>query len=226
MAETLTSGVTTTKNALRQASPWVWLFAADLDGTNAFRVCDGDAAITYGGYVFAAFPVTVQGFEHDSESLPRPTVTVSNCSAEIDAKLDAGGVIDRQCRIYQLTRADTSFAIDRGSWAILDCSMTAITATFTLGPYELFNAELPARRQHRSLCDNVYGQSECGYATSLPNLVAGTYPSLSVTTCDLTLDGANGCRAHGANEIANGRPALHPLRFGAKPGIPKGPARL
>lgn len=212
---------------LHTASPYIWLADVELDDDDALRVCDGDANVTYSGNTYYAFPLTVEGYTSDGQaSLPNVTVTVSALSREVADALDAGGLVDRSVQLWTLNRADTTQAFDRGRWMILDVAMTFTAASFRLGPWGLYDAPFPSRRQARSRCDYTYGGLECRYLTTLPNLVSGTYPDFDGSTCDLTIDGGNGCRAHGANEVANGRPRLHPRRFGGHPGIPKGPGRL
>ena len=209
---------------LHQASPWLWLADVELDDDDALRVCDGDATIAYGGKTYYPFPMRVEGYAADAQgNLPSVTVTVSALSREVSDYIDAGGIVDRLVQLYVMSRSNLTEAFDRGRWQILDVAMTFDSASFRLGPYALFDAPFPSRRQARSRCDYTYGGLECGYATTLPDLVGGDFDG---STCDLSLDGGNGCRVHGDNEAANGRPRLHPRRFGGEPGIPKGPARL
>lgn len=223
----MTEPAVSIKNALHQASPWVWLADVELDDDDALRVCDSDETITYGGSTFYPFPMVVEGYAADGTgNLPSVTVTVSALSREISDAVDEGGLVDRSVQLWVMSRSSLTTAYDRGRWLVLDVAMSDSTASFRLGPYGLFDAPYPARRQARSRCDYVYAGRECLYDTTLPNLIAGTRPNFDRTTCDLSIDGGNGCRAHGENEVANGRPRLHPARIGCAPGIPKGPGRL
>lgn len=67
--------------------------------------------------------------------------------------------------------------------------------SFTLGAENNITKVFPRRRQMKDFCQWRYKSTECGYAGALPN-------------CDLSLDGPNGCRAHG-----------NVIHFGAFPGI-------
>lgn len=201
------------KNALRQPDAFVWLFEADLDGTNCLRVCDSDTSFTYASKTYVPFPIKLGGIEV-GENLPRPTLTVASVGGEIGSRLEAGEIMDRGVQIYLASRSDTSFAFDAGRWTVLDAQLGLDTATFSLGPYDLLDAPFPARRQHRTRCDKVYGSVDCGYDITR----AG-----ALTTCALSLAD---CEAHGADEAAAGLAVRHPQRFGGFPGIPKGPARL
>ena len=226
MSESYASAIIVAKNQRRSIYPWVWLFKADIDGTNGLHLAGSDVAITYGGVSYSAFPIGISGLDVDAEStLPTPTVVVSNVSREVAQKMEAGELMDRTCQLY-LYSSEAALAIDKGAWRIVKVTASLDVATFSLAQYGLMDCQVPARRQERGRCDYVYGGTECRYQSSLSNLVAATYPEFAPTSCDLTLDGGNGCRAHGANEVAHGKPRLHPLRFGGLPGIPKGPARV
>jgi phage-related protein len=226
MTDDLTSSWYVAKNRRYSLNGFSWLFRCDLDGTYGLFLAGSDAPITYGGKTYTAFPIGISGFETQADgSLPAPQVLVSNVTRQVAEQLEFGNILDRTCQVY-LYSHETGTVIDKGLWRVIKATITLEVATFSLASYGLMDSPVPCRRQERGRCDYVYGGPECRYLTTLPNLVSGTYPSFDGSTCDLTLDGANGCRAHGANEVANGKPRLHPLLFGGFPGIPKGPARV
>ena len=227
MSETFNSALVTEKNKIHNLYPWVWLFEADLDGTSGFRAAGHDAAITYGGKTYVAFPISVSGIVRDDKgTLSRPTVTVANVSREVASYLDAGGITDRLVRIYLYNLNVAGYVVEWGDFTVQRAAVTLATASFELGQYALFDVQFPARRQARGRCDDVYGGVECGYNLALSNLISGSNPLFDPTTCDLTPEGSNGCRVHGDNEVAHGQPRQHPRRIGCHPGIPKGPARV
>ena len=114
----------------------------------------------------------------------------------------------------------------RSSSAHLDSATHAIEFLFTcdsitigaeaislqLESPPLFDIQVPQDRFTESRCPWVYKGPICRYNGSLPS-------------CDHSLAGANGCQVHGEDEVANGLPALHPLLFGAFPGITSGVSR-
>lgn len=67
--------------------------------------------------------------------------------------------------------------------------------SFTLGAESAIANTFPRRRQARDFCQWRYKSDECGYDGPMP-------------TCDLSLKGPNGCKAH--NNV---------IHFGAFPGI-------
>lgn len=227
MPETFASTVVAAKNDLRQTSAFLWTAQIDVDGTNSIAVVDSDAPVTVGGVVYSPFPFRVEEVPIEGDgSLPEIRVTVSNIGGEVATRLESGGMLDRTCVISQVWRGDTANPLRSETFIVQGVTISLDTATFVLGLYFIFDATFPARRQHRTRCDKVFGSADCGYTSGLTNLISGTYPSFSTTTCDLTLNGGNGCIAHGANETANGSAKLHPARFGGFAGIPKGPAKL
>jgi phage-related protein len=78
---------------------------------------------------------------------------------------------------------------------VTEATAPDVAVTFTLGAENPLKAEFPHRRQYRDRCPWPYKGRRCGYSGAL-------------ATCDYTLSGANGCRAH--SNVA---------RFGGFPGL-------
>ena len=214
------------KNERRSIYPFSWLFRIDRNGASAFYLAGSDVAISYGGKTYSPFPIGISGLDADAEStLPQPQVIVGNVTREVAVELEIGHVLDRTCQIY-LWSTQAGTAIDKGLWRIVRVAANLEAATFSLAQYGLLDCQVPSIRQERGRCPYVYGGPECLYPKTLPNAISATNPDFDPSSCDLTLNGSNGCRVHGTNEVANGRARLHPDRFGGFPGIPKGPARV
>lgn len=228
MPESISTILNAKKNTLHLSDPWAWLVELDSDGTNGFFVTSHDASLSFGGKLYVPFPLEVGTLSRDSEgNLPDLEVKVGNAGREIGARVDAGQIIDRVLHLRLVNSADLTTSVDWGEWTVQSISLVLPHAVLVCGPYNLFEAPLPAVRQFRSRCAYVdYGGLECQYDKTLPNGIAGSYPSFDPATCDFGLETPNGCRVHGHNEAANLRPRLHPGRFGGLPGIPKGPARV
>lgn len=217
------SALVAVKNQLHTSSGWRWLLEADADGTNGYRLNDGDQPITYGGNVYTPYPLRLDEIPAESDgSLPQIALVVAAVDDHVPAQLAAGNILDRRIRIRRVNVSDLTVAFDCGTWTATDAVATYNEVTFQLGPYALFDAPFPSLRQLRGRCPKVYGGPDCGYDLTLSNLVSGTYPDFDPAACDYGLDTGNGCRAHGANEAANGAAVRHPARFGGFPGIPKG----
>jgi phage-related protein len=211
MPETLASALVTLKNSLHNADGWRWLVEIDADGTNGYRLNDGDQPLTYAGDVYQAYPFRVEEVRAESDgSLPSVALVFASVDDEIAGQLDSGNVLDRRIRIRRVNVANLAFAIDSGDWIALDAALDASSATLYVGPYPLFDSPFPALRQLRGRCPKVYGGPDCGYDLTR---------SGALTSCDYSLAD---CQAHGADEAAAGVAVRHPRRFGGFPGIPKG----
>lgn len=231
MPETLPASYVAIKDAVHSIAPLVWLFKVDVDGTNAVRVAGFDVPITFSEngtpYVYSPFPVGLSGIvRDDSGSLPQPEFIVSNVTREIGARLEAGGIIDRICHIRIVNVNDSTASQDWGQWKVRGGGVSLQAARFQIGVGALADAPFPAVRVMRGRCPYVFGGLECGADPTLPNAISGTHPGYDPTTCTLLLEGDGGCRAHGANEAANGAAVLHPGRYGAFPSTPRGAARV
>jgi len=88
------------------------------------------------------------------------------------------------------------------NFEVVGASASEYVTTFTLGVENALAKVFPRRKQLRDFCQWRYKESgTCNYTGALP-------------TCDLTLQGPNGCAAHGNS-----------IRFGAFPGINSNGAR-
>lgn len=226
MPETLDAALVTAKNALLQSAAWIWLVRADIDGTNGAFICSSDASVTYGGNVYSPYPMRVEGFESNDDTIPYLTLVVSNAGGEISTRLEAGYLLGRTVKILLVSRSDVTKAMNLGTYYVDEATLTDDECAFALGTRLRLDATFPNVRQNRTRCSYVYGSTSCGYIVALPNLISGNYPDFDGASCDFSLDGGNGCTAHGLNEAATGTAVRHPGRWGGEHGIPKGPARL
>lgn len=78
---------------------------------------------------------------------------------------------------------------------VIGAESSNYVCSFTLGAENNISKTFPRRRQAKDFCQWRYKSEECGYGGALP-------------ACDLSLNGANGCKAHD-----------NVIRFGAYPGI-------
>ncbi len=96
---------------------------------------------------------------------------------------------------------------------IRDLSINQDSISAKLAVYNLYRTSFPKNRLQRGHCRFGYRSAKCGY--NIPVETGG------LPTCDKSLDGPNGCEAHGANEASLGEPVIHPSRFGGAPSIPR-----
>ena len=215
MPETPTTTNVRNKNKLRSTAPWVWLFEVQLDSTRSIAVAMWDANVVSNGITYLAFPVLV-GSQSRSEAneLPTLTITISNLSSEVISELEQSNLMDQRVIIRLVNEDDLDNPIHVTRSRVIDAVVDARAAQLTLGQYELFDQPFPTQRFSRTRCRWTYGDpATCGYDRTRSGALA---------TCALTLDD---CKLHGDDEENAGLPRLHPLRFGAYPGIPRGSSR-
>jgi phage-related protein len=223
MPDAFPAALIAAKNTLHQANGWRWIVDIDADGTNGYRITDADQPVTYSGDEYRPYPMRIDEIPADGDgTLPQVAMIFASVDDHIATRLNAGHVLDRRIRIRRVNLSDLTVAVTLGIWKSLDATLTYESATLIIGPYPVYDAPFPALKCLRGRCPKVYGGTDCGYNTALPNLIAATYPSFDPSSCDYGLSTGNGCEAHGANEAANGAAVRHPNRFGGFPSIPKG----
>lgn len=206
-------------------SPFIVLIELDVEGTTAFRAaCNYDEEVSHLGDTYYPFPVDVSPIKRTSDgSVESISVTVSAIGGLAAIALDGGALVGRPARVIIIHDDHAGDSVEE-LYEIQGASLSDDTATLTLGMPSPLSQVFPTERLWRGRCRfaKEYGSGRCGYDKTLPNLISATRPNFDPTACDYTLDGGNGCRAHGENETANGAAPEHPKRFGGAPGIPKG----
>lgn len=189
------------------ASDRVWLFAlkiyvVDNDGVAVtdVRLVNNSEDVTIDAETYTAFAFTVDKSESDSD-LGGIQVGVQDQTRLVQQYLQLyQGLIGREVDVIMtLTDSGTPTATTNADlverYKIMGASTQGYVISFELGAENPLNSIVPSGVQSKDRCRWRYKSTECGY-------VGGT------TTCDFTLDGANGCVSH-SNED----------RFGGFPGI-------
>lgn len=227
MPASINSALVVEKNTLHNLDPWLWLFEIQIDDTEALRVAGYDQEVTYGGETYSPFPVSVGSQTRDRQgTLQEAEVTVANIGAVVSGYLEDGNLLGKKCVIRLVHEDDLTDSVFGGEFDIIEATATLESVAFRLALYRLSESPFPAQLFNRGRCRWRYGGAGCNYNRNLPNAISGTNPDFDPASCDLSLDGPNGCTVHGLNEQANGVPIQHPAFFGGFPGIPKGPARV
>ncbi len=213
------------KNAVSSTTGWIWLLELNVDGVNALRIaCNYDAVVTFNGYTWYPYEVEI-GEQRDDQDGRINEVDIHLCNVGLLAMpyAELGQVFNNYAKLIIVhedtlgdatAKMETRVVVDAISGDAEKCILTCSLET-------PLKAQFPAERFFRTRCRFLpeYGSAtgRCGYDKTLSGALA---------TCDGSLDGANGCRAHGANESTYGRPVNHPKRFGGFPGIPAGPLQV
>ena len=146
-------------------------------GANA----DVDGNIVFDSQTYSRIPLKAEGFEYtNTETLPRPTLTISNLSSTITALLleinattagnDLGGAEVRRIRTLKKyldgeSTADPNAQFPQERWFIdRKASETRDVVTFELASkFDLAGQKIPKRQVIANICQWVYRSSECSY---------------------------------------------------------------
>lgn len=203
---------------LHSAASWVELWMVAVDASRGYFLCCSQSSITFGGKTYSAFPMERDDEAEDSEgTIQELTIRVANIDRAIQAEIDAGNLRGKQARKLLVNTAATGSANNyAGPWryTILSADCSDVAAIFRLGTMNPVTREFPGRRYNRNRCDTEFGGTLCGFDTTRSGALA---------TCDLSLLGALGCKAHGDDEVAAGMPRQHPHNYQGEPGLLRGP---
>ena len=201
------------KNALATGSRFVWLYEIEVPTATPtrYRFCAQTEAVTFDGNDYSPFPITHAAHSEGSDGdLPTLNLNVSNVSREIAGTLEAyNGLIGQRVKImlvlmtesYHTSPQFSGQAILNWDFKVTGTTLSEETASMTLGDISLYEVNIPASRISKRYCRFKYRDDGCGYIGEVKN-------------CDKSLDGANGCKAHGGDS------PNHPARFGGFPGAP------
>lgn len=233
MPENFPSQIITAQGTAHDIKPWIFLYDAITDGTKRVYIAGHDQVVPFEGQQYVPYPIQYQPVVSDSEGrLATTNITVSNAGGFVAGKLKNGELLDQECRLH-LVKKNPDNTITRAwirTFLIKNAGIEGDLVSFECGQENLLSLDFPAKKFTRNKCwhGENYGGKGCDFDTTMPvpTDFQTANPDFDITTCDLTREGGNGCEVHGDLEVRNGKPRLHPLRFGACPGIPKGPARL
>lgn len=202
----LVANLKTEKNKLATTSAWLTLIQVEINSSTTLYLVANPASVTFDSQVYSPFPCEIKPVGSDSRGgLPDVEVSVSNVNLVMSASLEANDVRGKRVRLLGVNSANladpTAIVFDE-AYEIGDITVTEQAVTFRLGHIRLLEQRFPSRRYLRDNCQWVFKSTDCGYGGGL-------------ATCDKSLEGSNGCRAH-ANQT----------RFGGFPGIPAVAGRL
>lgn len=196
---------------LASAGVWVWLIDANITDSDVAYLTTNNESVTYNGQTYQPFPVAIPTFSADQTlDAARVEVTIPDPDQELTRRLKAGEIKGqtiafRLCHLDLLSESPLlSFS---GEVVATKRSFRKGIITLVVGSQNFLLRQM-GRRWRRLRCDRVYKGPICLYRGSL-------------TSCDYTLTGANGCEVHGADEASRGVKVYHPQQFGGAPGIPK-----
>jgi lambda family phage minor tail protein L len=218
------------KAQLEASQPLIWLVSVEVPTSppTRYRLTSYPEAVARGQsstgapLTYAPFPLAFGDFRQSSKGDLSPlTINVANVTAEMMVVLNEhAGLVGQEAVIRMVhvqALADPNAEV---SWRgrISGCAVDDTIASFTLGAVNLQKLPFPANRYVANHCQVRYGGVECGYIIpASPGDTVGT----GFSFCSRTL---SACDERGLDELARGLVQLHPLRFGAQPGIAQGTA--
>jgi phage-related protein len=155
--------------------------------------------ITLGGNLYTAFPFQID-FHYEAGSLADFKVSAKDVTRDLQSRMQLynGGVgFDVRMKVYHQDSTNDPADFEE-QFQIISSSTSDYTVNWQLGSENLLDRKFPSRHQYRDRCSWSYKSDECGYS--------GT-----IETCDYTLGGTNGCKAHN-----------NTLNFGGFPGLRSG----
>ena len=220
--------VAAAKNQLEQTQPFIWLVSVEVptDPPTRYRLTSYPEAIQRGQtsagvpLTFSPFPLAFGDFRTSGKGdLPPLTLNVANVTLEVAGVLqEYGGLVGQPVTLRLVHIQGLEDPNAQAGWAgrITGCTVDDTVASFSIGAPNLQKAPYPRNRFIANHCQVRYGSAECGYIIpAAPGESIGT----GFSTCPRTL---SACGVRGLDELARGLTQLHPLRFGAYPGIQLG----
>lgn len=193
------------KNSIDSDVPMLMALKVDvvdpdsLEVVETLRIVANSENINIFGEEYIATPFSVE-MQESSEDMPTASITIIDITQTVQAymqKYKGGNGTHVTLYIFyapstDIQNVESEFTFDVKSSR---SKSSDYSVTWQIGAENPITQPLPARKQMRERCQWRYKGEECGYTGELP-------------TCDLSLDGDNGCRVH-----------ENQTRFGGFPGI-------
>ncbi|CCG43298.1 hypothetical protein [Magnetospirillum molischianum] len=145
-------------------------------------------------YVAANFELSLK---EQAGSIPEIQVVAQDHTLAIQQRMqEYGGGVGFGIRMIVVNTGNLSQPPEIvETFKVIRASARGYVVTFGLGAENPLSMRFPRRRQMRDRCSWRFGSAECGYVGDL-------------RSCDLSLQGPNGCAAHGNTRRFGGFPGL------------------
>ena len=156
--------------------------------------------VVFNGHTYepGAFDIQLK----QDNSVSEVTLTVNDYTQTIQGYMEQyGGGVGSNVTFYLVNAGNLSQPPEVVEYfQIVSASSSEYTQAFTLGAENTLMMTFPRRRQTRDFCQWRFKSSDCGYTGAM-------------NTCDLTLQGPNGCEAHGNSLNFGGMPGINSNRY-------------
>jgi phage-related protein len=203
MSKALSVATVLEKNKLSSGTPFVVMLDIEVVDPNTgvvvevLHVVRNNEDINYQGHIYVASNFDMQ-VKAETGAQPETTITIRDMTRDIQTRMQAyGGGVGFNITMMIVNAGNLTQPPEiEEFFQVTGATAQNYTVSFTLGAENALMVTFPRRRQTRNYCQWRYKDPDtCRYSGTLP-------------TCDLSLEGPNGCTVH-----HNG------VNFGAFPGI-------
>lgn len=190
------------KNRLHSENPWLIGLSVRIydHESNTFldpiRIVNNNETVTVEGEVYQAANFKLE-FNESSTGIPEFSVQISDINQMIMPYLqDYKGGVGSKVAVQVINYVDDT--IEEETQVFINqtnASANGYTVSWVLGINNPLRQIVPKRKQYKNQCPWAFKSTECGY----------TGPD---STCDLTLDGINGCRSKKNSKNFGGFPSI------------------
>ena len=190
MSENLTIATVIEKNRITSDVPF--LVCLDIDIVNPdtgalveiLRLVRNQEDVNINGYAYTAVNFEI-AFKNSSNALPELSLAITDYSGDVQSRMQQfGGGIDFKVKLSIVNGAMLGDAPEiEEHFKVIGASAQNHVVSWTLGTDNPLMMQFPGRKQYRDVCTWRYKDNSCGYTGGLES-------------CDLTLNGPNGCSAH------------------------------
>lgn len=191
------------KNKLYSSTPFVILVDLQvIDPTTGTTVTTlylarNNEDVVYGGNTYLKANFEFQ-YEATAGEFPSVSISVNDMTNAIQAIMqNYGGGVGSTLTIYVVNTDQLDQPADNIEYFdVLGARAANYVVQWTLGGENILSRQFPKRKQFKNRCNWRYKGTECGYAGVLDS-------------CDLSLDGANGCSVHNNSANYGGFPGIN-----------------
>lgn len=163
---------------------------------DVMRLVKNDEDIAFNGHSFIAANFDIE-LKAAAGEVPSITLTARDYSQAIQTKMQQfGGGVGFEVRVFVINSGNLDQPPEiMERFKVIKASAKGYIVTFSLGAENPLTLRFPRRLQFRDRCPWRYKSAQCGYTGLMPS-------------CDYTLQGSNGCAAHGNERNFGGFPGL------------------
>ena len=190
------------KNKVASPNAWIVLLEIQFVDTDTGLVAEtkfvanNNEDVTFDSNVYVAFPFDIK-MKHEAGGIPQISLTAQDFQKVLLSKMNKYSGATGSTVIMRVVNSDnlSADAELEEFFEIIDSDANDYVVSFQLGAENTLTRRFPNNVQMRDRCRWRYKSDECGYVGA-------------EVSCDLTLQGANGCSFHVNSPNFGGYPGL------------------